>query len=107
MFNEGKATFFEKLNKLSDIPRDVFEKEKEGDFNLNGRAYGDIDIDPSEWYTHPDLERLYESRQAPPASFDATTKGRSTRIITTKILLLFLNPNCGKFDAIFEAQGNF
>ena len=87
---EGKASFTEKLNALSDVPTDLFEKEKEGLIHPHIKGY--FNLDASEWYTHPDLERLYESRQAPPASFDATTKGRSTRIITTKILLLFLNP---------------
>ena len=75
LFLSGKASFYEKLNKLSDLPQDVFEKEKLGDINLKPRALGDIDIDESLWFTHPDLERLYESRQTVPASFDATTKG--------------------------------
>ena len=78
MFLAGEASFYEKLNKLSDIPTDVFEKQMEGDLNLKPRSFGDIDIDESEWYTHPDLERLYESRQTVPASFDATTKGITT-----------------------------
>jgi len=77
LFLAGKASFYEKLNELSDMPKDLFEKDKEGDLNLQTRAYGDIDIDESEWYTHPDLERLYQSRQAVPASYDATASGNN------------------------------
>jgi len=31
--------------------------------------------DESEWYTSPELEELYNSRQTPPDSFDATAIG--------------------------------
>jgi hypothetical protein len=78
LFLAGKASFYEKLNELSDMPKDLFEKDKEGDLNLQTRAFGDINIDESEWYTHPDLERLYQSRQAVPASYDATASGKNT-----------------------------
>jgi hypothetical protein len=40
------------LNENSDLPKDVFEKEKEGDVDLNTvRAFGDFDIDESKWYS--------------------------------------------------------
>ena len=32
--------------------------------------------DESEWFTSPELEELYNSRQTPSASFDATAKGQ-------------------------------
>jgi hypothetical protein len=34
--------------------------------------------DESEWYTSPELEELYNSRQTPPASYDATAIGQFT-----------------------------
>jgi hypothetical protein len=34
LFEEGKLPYFEKLNENSDLPKDVFEKQKEGDLNL-------------------------------------------------------------------------
>ena len=80
MFLEGKATFTEKLNGLSDMPRDLFKKEKTGQINIPLRGY--FNLDPSKWYTHPELEKIYESRQTYPASYDARTKGN----------LLFLGP---------------
>ena len=54
----------------------MFEKEKEG--QINPPVMGYFNLDPSEWYTHPDLEEVYESRQTYPASFDARTKGFNT-----------------------------
>jgi hypothetical protein len=66
------------LNENSDLPKDVFEKEKEGDVDLNTvRAFGDFDIDESKWYTHSELKKLYRTvnRQSVPASYDATTLG--------------------------------
>ncbi len=78
MFNAGKADFYEKLNENSDLLKEVFEKEKEGAKNLRdlqGRGLGATLPDKSEWYTHPDLEALYQSRLTAPASYDATTKG--------------------------------
>ena len=73
LFLEGKSSFTEKLNELSDMPRDLFKKEKEGQINLRPTGY--FNLDPSEWYTHPDLKEVYESRQTLPASFDARSKG--------------------------------
>jgi hypothetical protein len=77
LFNEGKATFFEKLNENSDLPMDIFEEEKEGEINISGRSVGEIDIDESEWFTHEDLQRLYRSvnRGSIPANYDARTLG--------------------------------
>jgi hypothetical protein len=75
LFKEGKATFYEKLNEHSDVPKDLFEKEFEGAIDpVNGRGLGAILPDKEEWFTHPDLEDLY-SRQTPPSSYDATAKG--------------------------------
>ena len=78
LYKAGKADFYEKLNENSDLPKDVFEKEKLGAKNLKdskGRGLGAVLPDESEWYTHPELEELYMSRQSPPATYDATTKG--------------------------------
>jgi hypothetical protein len=78
LFNAGKADFYEKLNENSDLPKDVFEKEKEGAINpkdSQGRGLGAVLPEESEWYTHPELEALYQSRQTAPATYDATTKG--------------------------------
>jgi hypothetical protein len=77
-FEEGKATFFEKLNENSDLPKDVFEKEKTGLINeASGRGLGFVDVKESDRYTHPELEKLYQSvdRLTIPSSFDATQKG--------------------------------
>jgi hypothetical protein len=79
LFKDGKASFYEKLNANSDLPKDVFEKQKEGEVNRpTGRGMGEIDRDESEWFTHPDLEELYRTveRQTIPSSYDATTKGK-------------------------------
>jgi len=40
-----------------------------------GRGLGAILPPEDEWYTHPELEKFYEDRQTPPASYDATTIG--------------------------------
>jgi hypothetical protein len=78
LFNEGKATFYEELNENSDLPKDVFEKEKEGDINLSPRFFGDLDIDKSKWFTHPQLERLYRlvNRQSLPDNYDSRSSGK-------------------------------
>ena len=80
LFMAGKASFFEKLTANSDLPKSVFEKEKEGDINKKTRALGDFDIHESQWFTHPELERLYRSveldRQSIPPAVDSTTIGR-------------------------------
>ena len=79
LFLEGKATFFEELNENSDLPKDVFEEEKEGDlFTPDGRALGEVDLDESEWYTHPELERLYQTvnRAEIPKSHDGRSLGK-------------------------------
>ena len=73
MFLEGKASFTEKLNALSDVPTDLFEKEKEGLIHPHIKGY--FNLDASEWYTHPDLKKVYESRQECPTSYDARSKG--------------------------------
>ena len=57
----------------------MFEKEKTGLINeASGRGLGFVDIDDSERYTHPELEKLYQTvdRQSLPSSFDATQKGK-------------------------------
>ncbi len=41
-----------------------------------GRGLGAFLPDESEWYTSPELEELYNSRQTPPDSFDATAIGQ-------------------------------
>jgi hypothetical protein len=56
LYKAGKADFYEKLNENSDLPKDVFEKEKLGAKNLKdskGRGLGAVLPDESEWYTHP------------------------------------------------------
>lgn len=78
LFKEGKASFYEKLNDFSDIPKEQFEKEMEGAIlpdDKKGRGLGAILPPEDEWYTHPELEKFYEDRQTPPASYDATTMG--------------------------------
>lgn len=83
MFKEGKASFYEELNADSDIPRDLFEKEKTGYVASQGKGRGLVLRDESQWFTHPDLERLYQSadvRQTIPTSYDATAKGSETDI---------------------------
>ena len=80
-FKNGKSTFYEKLNEDSDLPKNIFEKEKEGakiPKTPHGRSLGAILPPESEWYTSPELERLYSSRQTPPNSYDATAKGQYT-----------------------------
>jgi len=88
LFNEGKATFYEELNENSDLPKDVFEKEKEGDINLSPRFFGDLDIDKSKWFTHPQLERLYGlvNRQSLPDNYDS----RSLLISTQELYLYYI-----------------
>ena len=79
LFKEGKSTFFEKLNKNSDMTKAQFEKEKEGakfPATEEGRGLGAILPDESEWYTSPELEELYASRQTVPDSWDASPKGK-------------------------------
>ena len=80
-FKEGKASFYEQLNPNSDIPRDVFKKEKEGYIDASAKGRGYLESDESEWYTHPDLERLYNTidRDTIPASYDATSKGKGSK----------------------------
>ena len=76
----GKATFFEKLNENSDLPKDVFENEKEGElFTPFGRALGELQQDESERFTHPDLERVYRitSRADLPKNYDAGSLGKN------------------------------
>ena len=77
MFKQGKATFFEELNPNSDIPKDVFEKEKEGYIDASAKGRGFIEKDESEWFTHPVLEKLYRlvDRQSIPATYDSTAQG--------------------------------
>ena len=89
----GKATFFEKLNENSDLPKDVFENEKEGElFTPFGRALGELQQDESERFTHPDLEELYQSldRQALPASFDARAIGLEYKQLLFVIIFGYL-----------------
>ena len=75
-FKEGKSSYYEKLNVHSDVPKDMFEKQFEGaKLPDNGRGMGAILPSEDEWYTHPELEALYNSRQTPPASYDATALG--------------------------------
>ena len=61
------------------MPKEQFEKEMEGailpDDKKGGRGLGAILPPVDEWYTHPELEKFYEERQTPPASYDATTVG--------------------------------
>ncbi len=78
LFEEGKSTFYEKLNQNSDMTKARFEKEKEGAIfpaTEEGRGLGAILPDESEWYTSPELEELYASRQNIPDSWDASAIG--------------------------------
>ena len=78
-FKEGKSGFYEKLNSFSDLSEEQFEKEKLGakiPKTSQGRSLGAILPPVSDWYTSPELEALYASRQTPPESFDATTIGK-------------------------------
>ena len=80
-FKEGKSSYYEKLNVHSDVPKEMFEKQFEGaKLPDNGRGMGAILPSEDEWYTHPDLEALYNSRQTPPASYDATALGMKVPI---------------------------
>jgi hypothetical protein len=69
------------------MPKEQFEKEMEGEILPNGKTgrqgLGAILPPEDEWYTHPELERLYQERQAPPASYDATTIG--TRFVINTV----------------------
>jgi hypothetical protein len=79
-FRNGESTFYETLNKNSDLTKEQFENEKEGakfPVTSEGRGLGAILPPESEWYTSPDLEELYDSRQNVPNSFDATARGMS------------------------------
>ena len=79
LFKEGKSTFYEKLNEFSDLSQAQFEKEKEGakiPRTSEGRSLGAKLPPKSEWYTSPELLRLYASRQAPPKTYDATALGK-------------------------------
>jgi hypothetical protein len=79
LFKEGKSSYFEKLNVDSDMPKDLFEKEKEGELLPQMRfGLGAILPPEEEWYTHPHLEEFYRDRQTPPASYDATALGMVT-----------------------------
>ena len=66
------ASFYKKPNKLSDDPVCISSKKKGGP---EARSFGYIDSDESKWFTHPELKRLYASRQAVPDSFDAKANG--------------------------------
>ena len=72
LFKSGKASFFEKLNNNSDVPRDLFEKEKTGYLPNQKMGHGLVLRDESEWFTHQELERLYQSvdRQTLPVGYD-------------------------------------
>ncbi len=92
LFKEGKSTFYEQLNEFSDLSKSQFEKEKEGakiPQTREGRGLGAILPPESEWYTSPELEELYSSRQTPPSSFDATTLGKTI----TKMTQLYVDSN--------------
>jgi len=82
LFKEGKATFYEELNPNSDLPKDVFEKEKEGYIDATSKGRGYIIADESDFSTHPELEKLYRlaDRQSIPTSYDATAKGLVTSV---------------------------
>ena len=82
-FKDGKSAFYEKLNSFSDLSKDQFEKEKQGakiPKTSQGRGLGAIRPPESEWYTSPELEDLYASRQTPPRSFDATKMGKISNL---------------------------
>ena len=87
-FRNGESTFYEELNKHSDLTKEQFEKEKEGakfPVTREGRGLGAILPPESEWYTSPELEELYKSRQNVPNSFDATAKGIASAKIVTQL----------------------
>ena len=67
LFKSGKASFFEKLNNNSDVPR-----EKTGYLPNQKMRHGLVLRDESEWFTHQELERLYQSvdRQTLPVGYD-------------------------------------
>ena len=77
-FQKGESPFYEKLNEDSDLPSDIFKREKEGarfPTTNESRGLGAILPPESEWYTSNELLELYESRQSVPNTFDATAKG--------------------------------
>jgi len=79
-FQDGKSPFYEKLNALSDMTPEEFAKEKLGGKipqTAQGRGLGAILPPESEWYTSPELEEVYASRQAP-SSWDSTDRGMVT-----------------------------
>lgn len=79
LFNEGKSSFYEKLNQESDVPTDVFEKQREGAFvTPKGRGLGAVLPAEEEWFTHSELEELYSKidRQSLPAFYDARSLGK-------------------------------
>ena len=85
-FKNGESTFYEKLNEDSDLPSDIFKREKEGarlPITIEGRGLGAILPPESEWYTSPEILELYESRQSVPNIFDATAKGEFYCIVYT------------------------
>ena len=92
LFKAGKSSFFEELNANSDVPRDLFEKEKTGYVPNQKMGRGLVLRDESEWFTHPDLEELYQSldRQALPASFDARAIGLEYKQILFVIIFGYL-----------------
>ena len=67
LFKSGKASFFENLNNNSDVPR-----EKTGYLPNQKMGHGLVLRDESEWFTHQELERLYQSvdRQTLPVGHD-------------------------------------
>jgi len=81
-FKEGKSTFFEKLNALSDLPKDEFEKEKLGVIpqTSQGRGLGLIAPPESDRTTSPELLEFYKkmNRASVPSSYDA----RSLNLVT-------------------------
>ena len=73
------------------MPKEQFEKEMEGAImpdDKNGRGLGAILPPESDWYTHPELEKFYQGRQTPPASYDATTLGKILEILTINRLCM-------------------
>lgn len=80
-FNDGKATFYEKIGKFAAMNRSEFEKDKEGAEMPNNQGRGLGAMLPSEdlWYTHPELEELY-SRASVPDSYDGTSLGLVTPV---------------------------
>ncbi len=77
-FVDGKSTFYEELNKFSDLTRSQFEKEKTGAIlpqGGEGRGRGAFLPDQSEWYTSQELLELYASRASVPEFWDSTAIG--------------------------------